>query len=252
MRVVVTRPAQEALRWVDALRANGHEAEALPLIAIRPVPDPAPLQAAWRDLGGHAAAMFVSAHAVQGFFAAGAAWPPGVRAWAPGPATAAALRAAGVPADQVDAPVPDAAQFDSESLWQVVAGQLGAGDRLLLVRGAGADGQARGREWLSQQLAAAGVGVDTVVAYARGLPSWTDHDRQRARAAADGSAVWLFSSSEAAANLAQLLPGQGWHRARALASHPRIAAAVRALGFGYVAETRPGLGDVVASIESAG
>jgi uroporphyrinogen-III synthase len=81
---------------------------------------------------------------------------------------------------------------------------------------------------------------------------WDEAARATARrAAADGS-LWLFSSSEAAGNLARLLPGAQWQQARALATHPRIAQAVRALGFGQVGETRPALADVVASIESAG
>jgi len=118
------------------------------------------------------------------------------------------------------------------------------------VRGAGAGGRAEGREWLSQQLAAAGVAVDEVVAYGRGLPAWTEAELAMATAAARDGACWLFSSSEAARNLRKLLPGQDWSAARALATHPRIAEAVQALGFGYVQQCRPGLSEVVASIES--
>lgn len=252
MRVVVTRPAQEAARWVEALRARGHDAFALPLIAIAPAPDVQAVRQAGGQLAQYAAVMFVSANAVEGFFAAAgsAPWPAATRAWAPGPATGEALRAAGVPAAAIDAPASDAAQFDSESLWAQVGGQLGAGDRLLLVRGAGGDGRGQGREWLSRQLAALGVRVDSVVAYSRGLPNWGAAERRSAEQAAAGC-LWLFSSSEAAANLKQLLPGQGWSGARALATHPRIAEAVRALGFGDVREARPALADVVASIESA-
>jgi uroporphyrinogen-III synthase len=47
------------------------------------------------------------------------------------------------------------------------------------------------------------------------------------------------------------LPGQSWAQARALATHPRIAQAVRALGFASVRESRPAFDDVLASIESA-
>jgi uroporphyrinogen-III synthase len=198
--------------------------------------------------------MFVSANAVQGFFAAApaGAWPAtGLRAWAPGPATGDALLQAGVPAGVIDAPAVDAAQFDSESLWAEVQGQLPPGGRLLLVRGAGANGQGQGREWLSQQLAAAGVALEEVVAYGRGLPAWSPAERAVAQQAAGDGACWLFSSSEAAQHLRQLLPGQDWSAARAVATHPRIAETARALGFGYVRESRPSLADVVASIESS-
>lgn len=250
MRVVVTRPAPEAARWVEALQVRGHEAVVLPLLAIAPAPDPQAVADAWRHLARYRAAMFVSGNAVQGFFAGALrAWPAGVRAWAPGPATRAALLDAGVPAAQVDAPAEDAAQFDSEHLWARVRGQLGVGDRLLLVRGAGAEGRGEGRDWLAQQLAQAGAAVDEVVAYARGLPTWSPQQQVLARDCAH-DALWLFSSSEAARKLATLVPGQDWQAARALATHPRIAQTLRSLGFGHVSISRPGLAEVLASIES--
>ncbi|MDB5954198.1 uroporphyrinogen-III synthase [Ramlibacter sp.] len=249
MAVVVTRPQPEAARWAARLRERGHDTIVLPLLAIGPPLDPQPLRQAASALRDYRAVMFVSANAVQGFFALHPDFA-GPRAWAPGPATRDALRAAGVPAAGIDAPADDAEQFDSESLWQQVGAQLHAGDRLLLVRGADAQGRSQGREWLAQQLAARGVVVDTVVAYRRALPAWGDEERAQAgRCAVDGS-LWLFSSSEAGGNLAQLLPQQDWSQARALATHPRIAETVRALGFGTVQASRPGYEEVVASIES--
>ncbi|MGH6638901.1 MAG: uroporphyrinogen-III synthase, partial [Polaromonas sp.] len=74
-------------------------------------------------------------------------------------------------------------------------------------------------------------------------------------ASADGS-VWLFSSSEAVANLARLpvMQAMDWSRARAVATHPRILDAVRAAGWGVVVESRPALKDIrdtLRSIESS-
>lgn len=253
MPVIVTRPAAEAASWVRRLGERGIPAEALPLLAITPVADGSSLQAAWCQLTGWGAVMFVSVNAVSGFFATrgDAPWPATTRAWAPGPGTAAALVAHGLPASQVDAPAPDATQFDSEALWSRVAGQLRAGERLLLVRGAGSEGRAEGRDWLAQRLRAEGVQVDEVVAYARGPARWTAADEARAaRACSDGS-WWLLSSSQAVRQLRERLPGADWSRARAVATHPRIAEAARALGFGVVRASRPALDDVVASIESA-
>src|SRR5690606_1404358 len=57
--VLVTRPAQEAQRWVQQLRAAGIAAEALPLLAIGPAADPTALAAARATLGRYAAVMFV-------------------------------------------------------------------------------------------------------------------------------------------------------------------------------------------------
>jgi uroporphyrinogen-III synthase len=251
MAVVLTRPQQEAQRWAALLHERGLESLWLPLLAIVPAPDAGALQHAADHAGDYRAVMFVSANAVQAFLACRPQFGP-ARAWAPGPATRDALLAGGVAADRIDAPAADAAQFDSEHLWQQVQGQLRAGDRLLLVRGGTEDGRSEGREWLAQQLATQGVAVDVVVAYVRQCPVWTAQQQAQARrAAADGS-LWLVSSSQAAGHLRQLLPGQDWSRARALATHPRIAQAVRSVGFGTVHESRPGFADVLASIESAG
>jgi uroporphyrinogen-III synthase len=251
MSVVLTRPRQEAERWAQRLRARGHAPLVLPLIDIAPPGDLEPLRAAAASLTRYGAVMFVSANAVQGFFAVASAFD-GPRAWAPGLATRDALLAAGVPAGRIDTPAEDAEQFDSESLWRQVGDQLQAGDRLLLVRGGDSEGRSQGRDWLAQQLAARGVAVDTVVAYIRQAPRWSAEELASARGAAADGSLWLFSSSEAAGNLATLLPGQAWAGARAIATHPRIAQAVRSLGFGSVHASRPAFDDVVASIESLG
>ncbi|MGC3983266.1 MAG: uroporphyrinogen-III synthase [Pseudorhodoferax sp.] len=252
MRVLVTRPLREALHWCEQLRARGLAAEPLPLIDIRPT-DPAPVAQAWARLADCRAAMFVSANAVEAFFAArpvALAWPAQTAAWATGPGTARALRAAGVPEPALVAPPADAPQFDSEALWHQVgrAGGL-AGAQVLIVRGTDADGRLAGRPWLADQLEAAGAQVQALAAYARQLPRWDAATRERAAGAT--GALWLFSSSDAVRHLQQLLPGADWHATRALATHGRIAEAARAAGFGHVDTVRPALDDVVASIESA-
>jgi uroporphyrinogen-III synthase len=254
MRVLVTRPAREAQRWVHELRQRGIAAHALPLIEIGPAPDVSPVLQAWAQLGEFDAVMFVSGNAVDHFFRlkpqALAGWPATARAWAPGPGTRDALLQAGVPLASIDQPAEAAQQFDSEALWAQVGGQLGAGQRVLVVRGSDASGQAAGRDWLANQLAQRGVAVATVVAYCRRPPQWTAAQRELAgQCAADGS-VWLFSSSEALAHLQSLLPAQRWNDARAVATHPRIAQSATAAGFGVVCLSRPALPDVVASIES--
>jgi uroporphyrinogen-III synthase len=253
-RVLVTRPVREALRWTGKLQARGYAAHALPLIDIVPA-EPAPLVAAWTGLAQYHAVMFVSANAVHAFAAArpaACAWADATRAWATGPGTAQALLDAGVDPACIDAPAADAAQFDSEALWDCVAHQPLAGARVLIVRGANAEGRQAGRPWLADRLAQAQAQVDTVVAYGRGLPQWDAAQLAIARAGASDGAVWLLSSSDAVRHLARLLPGQAWDQARAVATHPRIAQAALALGFGRVQASRPGLDDLLASIESFG
>jgi uroporphyrinogen-III synthase len=247
MRVIVTRPAVEGGPWVAHLRAAGFDALGLPLIDIGPAPDAAALRAACEGAAAHDAVMFVSGNAVRGFFGASPAATLGGRAWAPGPGTAQALREAGVAAQRIDTP---AERFDSEGLWALVHAQAQPGRRLLVVRGADANGQLAGRDWLTEQARDAGMAVAQVAAYRRACPAWGPQERATALAAAGPGAAWLFSSSEAAANLASLLPGQDWLQATALATHPRIADAVRAIGFGCVHGTGPERETVLASLQS--
>jgi len=260
-RVIVTRPERDARRWVAELRDGGFDALALPLIDIGPAPDRQAVVRAWQGLDGCIAAMFVSGNAAQQFLAARPvdvpaplAQPGPTRAWATGPGTRQALLDGGVPVSLIDAPADDAPQFDSEALWALVSQKAQPGSRVLIVRGGDAasssDGKGAGRDWFASRLAACGCTADFVVAYARRAPQLDPAQLALARAAASDGSVWLFSSSEAIANLAQAMPGQDWQRARAVATHPRIAQAARDAGFAVVRESRPALADVVASIES--
>lgn len=251
MRVFVTRPESEARRWVDDLSQRGFDAVAFPLIAILPPLATRPLHEAWNGLDRYRAVMFVSGNAVHQFFAhrpPQGCWPAATRAWATGAGTRTALLEAGVNRACIDAPAANSKQFDSETLWEAVASQVQPGDAVLIVRGGDANGASSGRDWLAERLVAAAAQVDTVVAYRRAPPALDA--RQLARAQAETAGVWLFSSSEAISHLAKLLPAQQWSQARAVATHPRIAAAARRCGFGVVCESRPSLDAVVAVLES--
>ncbi|MBY0455582.1 MAG: uroporphyrinogen-III synthase [Burkholderiaceae bacterium] len=265
-RVLVTRPEREALHWVAALQARGIAAQALPLMAITAPADTSALHAARQRLAGYDAVMVVSGNAAQHFFESNTALalapqaPVAIktRVWVPGPGTAKTLQTLGVDAARIDQPAADALQFDSEALWAQVRGQIRPGMRVLIVRGTESDADTApsapnagtGRDWLACQLQAAGAQVDFVVAYVRGAPLWTPAQRALAQQASSDASLWLLSSSQALAHLCAALPGQCWAQARALVTHPRIAQAARAAGFGWVKECRPALTEVVASIES--
>jgi uroporphyrinogen-III synthase len=277
MRVIVTRPEQQALAWAAQLRHGlPHDVEviALPLIDIAAPAQTAPVAQAWAELADARLVVFVSPSAAQWFFALRPAekaakasancatdyatnWPATTQAAAPGPGTGAALIELGVPAAQVLAPAADAAQFDSETLWARLGGLDGdwRGARVLMVCG-GDDEQARGRPWLTQQLQARGAMVRTVVTYQRRAPRFDATQLAQCEAALrePGRHVWLFSSSEAIAHLIELQRAHGWPApgaaSIALATHPRIAETAQAAGFGQVGRTRPALSDVVAALQT--
>ncbi len=285
LRVLVTRPEPDAGHWAGQLRQGGFDASALPLIEIAPASSAAQTKAlrqAWQTLDSYTACMFVSGHAVSHFFkkkealarvsraqaaintiATGARLqlPQSLRFMAPGPGTTAALIDAGVAAGQIDAPAADALQFDSEALWQVIGKRDWQGSRVLVVRGSSSGpGYAApsaatvspGRDWIARQWQAAGAEVEFLSVYERRHPTWTVAQLRCARAASADGSVWLFSSSEAVANLAELsgLPALDWRSARAVATHPRIAGKLRAAGWGVVVESRPAVIDILSTLRS--
>ncbi len=258
-RVIVTRPGREAQAWADALQARGVPCETLPLIDIAALSEPLALASAWQAVPGHLALMFVSANAVRFFMAARPAGlpMPSCRAWSTGPGTRAALLAAGWSEGLIDSPAEDAPQFDSEALWALVAQRVQAAvasclskPSVLIVRGADAQGQLAGRDWLALQLESAGLQVLQAVAYVRQAPVLTPAQQSLARQAVGDGSAWLFSSSEAAQHLLQACPELPLAQARALATHPRIAQRLQQLGWGRVDLVPAGVDAQTQSIKS--
>jgi uroporphyrinogen-III synthase len=267
MKVVVTRPAGDAPGWMHGLAAAGFRPLLLPLIDVLPVSDASAMLECWRRLGDYQALMFVSGNAVTHFYASKPSEVPANvqslaiknRMWATGPGTVRALQKLGVMDCFIDAPPPQAVQFDTEALWAVVKPQVRRDSRVLIVRGAQQSLEFKaqpipvagtGRDWFAAQLVQAGAQVDFVVAYQRRIPRLSESQKVQAQAAAQDGSVWLFSSSEAIANLQLLLPQQSWVAACAVATQSRIAAKAKQAGFGVVCESRQTLSSVVASIES--
>jgi uroporphyrinogen III methyltransferase/synthase len=177
LRVLVTRARAQAEPTVAAFAARGAECVLLPLVEIVPPDDPAPLHAALGRLADYRWVVFTSANAARavaealraaglnaGAFAA-------TRVCAVGPATAAALREAGIPV----ALVPDEHVGEGVVAALAGAGPL-AGVRVLLPRAAAA------REVIPEELARLGATVDVVVAYRNARP-------EEARPGADGGVL---------------------------------------------------------------
>jgi uroporphyrinogen-III synthase len=262
VRVIVTRPEREAKKWVQQLSEAGFDTWALPLIQVGPAPDRNAVITAWARMDNFDAVMFVSGNAVEQFFALK---PPlahvftaqsatKIRAFVTGPGSRSALLAAGVDPECIVLPDLHAGVFDSEALWAVAGCHVVPGYRVLLVRGSNEEDadapQGQGRDWFSQQVLASGGRVEVVVSYQRHCPAFTAAQRAWVPDAASDGSLWLFSSSQAIAYLTTAFAGQVWSGARALATHPRIAEAARAAGFGEVRTVSPSLSAVKASIES--
>ena len=262
MLALVTRPEPQASAWAQSLCEAGLPAKALPLIGIAAPEDVTAVQLLWRQLPDIRALMFVSPAAVEWFFRlrpTDATWPASVLATAPGPGTAKELLAQGAPvgltSEQIISPGPDAAQFDSETLWPLLAPLNWERQRVCII--SGGDGQeARGRTWLSEQWRARGAEVQAVLTYQRGPASWSPEQTELARLALTRPQqhVWLLSSSEALGFLALLsrsllhIHPPPWPDLHVMATHPRIAERARELGIRQIIQTRPDLNEVVQAL----
>ena len=90
-------------------------------------------------------------------------------------------------------------------------------------------------------------------AYRRELPVFAGAEAERlARALADDTVVWLFSSAEAITNLAHAAGSGRFGQAIAITTHPRIAERARSVGFARIIEAGPRFDAVVACIQSIG
>jgi uroporphyrinogen-III synthase len=283
--VLVTRPEPQASEWAQALQQAGLQAHPLPLMATAAPADATALTRLWQELAADAvqvgprprwrALMFVSPAAVHWFFQqrppalSWPCWPAGTCLAAPGLGTAQALQQAlaacmpqGAPGATVLHPSADAAQFDSEHLWPVLASIDWRGQRVAILSGGDAE-QARGRQWLTSQWQAAGAQVDTVLTYQRGPSDWPPGQARLAATAwaAPADHIWLASSSEAIGLLhTHHLPPLGPSAAspclatpghRLLATHPRIADSARAWGWQDITLCAPTLESVIQTLKLA-
>ena len=105
MRVVITRPREQAEPFAQALRARGFEPVHFPTIRIAALENPAPIDAALERLHLCDWAIFTSTNAVEAVWArlahTGLPFPDGVRVAAIGPKTARRLQAHGIRPDFV-------------------------------------------------------------------------------------------------------------------------------------------------------
>ena len=217
--VVVTRPAHQAAELCAAIEAAGGTAFRFPTVEIRPRPFVAP--AGTLDWW-----VFVSPNAVAH---AGALLAAPGRTAALGPATAAALRAAG---RTVEVEAPDGQ--GSEGLLADARFAVTAGARIAIVRGVG------GRELIADTLVPRGVEVLRVEVYERGVPDATTDaavaaaERALIEAWAAGRVHAVIATSNALLeNLHRMLDARGralLAEAQVVATSGRVLQLARQLG----------------------
>jgi len=255
-RLILTRPQEQADSWLHSFKEAGYDIVSWPLISIQSIQDTTLVAQLWKEWTSYQAVMFVSRSAVDHAMMHKPQfhmWGQ-TRCWATGPGTKKALVSHGVPIQLIDAPDDKDQQFDTESLWKIVHTKIDLKQPVLIVRGADVEDngfqlQGVGREWLSQQIKAQGIRVDTVASYIRSVPLWNSDQQMQADLATQDGSIWILSSSQALDHLTKLLPNQSWNLAKALVTHERIAQSAKQLRFGVVRTSRPLMADMLASLE---
>ena len=234
LRVVITRPAHQALDAARAFEDLGAEAIILPAVAVETC-DQSTFTTAIHAVaaGDYAWVVFTSANGVDTFFPALAGLNfdvrafGGVRVAAIGPATAARLEARGLRPDLI----PE--EFVAESLAADLIPSMTPGSRVLLARAASA------RPALREILGDAGFAVDELPLYETTVP--TPDPATLARLKEGSVDVVTLASSSAASGLHAMLSGD----LRSLAAvkiasiGPVTTTAARALGFDVTIEASP-------------
>jgi uroporphyrinogen-III synthase len=233
-RVLVTRAVHQAGKLSEGLRALGAIPVEVPVLEIAPPDSFVFLDEALRKIEQYDWVIFTSANTVRALAKRaaeiGVAAQPkaNVKVAAVGEATAAAAREAGWSITLV----PES--YVAEDLVQA-AGDIGAGNRVLLARAALA------RDVIPDTLRAAGAIVDVVDAYRNVVPEGT---AERLRGAlATGLDAVTFTSSSSVEHLAEATRAAGvafpFAGVRAISIGPVTSKTLRGMGWEPAAEAEP-------------
>ena len=240
--IVVTRPAHLAGELERLIRASGGNPILFPVLEIRDVADPGPLDALIARLDEFDLAIFISPNAAEKamhLITARRALPARLAVAAIGSGGVRTLGRYGV--TRVIAP---AGRYDSEALLEQPALTDVKGKRVVIFRGEG------GREVLGDTLAARGALVEYAECYRRCRP---DTDAAPLLAAWAGSTLDAItaSSSESVRNLHDMVGSSGRERlgrTPLFVPHPRIAETAHALGLARLIVTGAGDEGLVAGM----
>jgi uroporphyrinogen-III synthase len=253
--VVITRPRAQAEALAVRFAQLGVPVHVFPLLEIQPIQDSAALRATLSRLADYAMVAFVSPNAIDAAFAYIDRWPQEVIAAVVGEGSRQALARHGLTeaSARIVSPV-DPHRTDSETLLEVLDLPALQGQRVLIIRAE------TGRELLADRLRSAGVEVEQVAAYQRGMPVFDAARHAQLNELIASESSWIITSSEALRNLLDMVrlgPG-GLGEAgitqilnsQLIVPHPRIAETAQALGFTRVTQTASGDEALVAAIQS--
>lgn len=234
--VVITRPAAQAEALALRLSASGCPVRLFPLLEIQPLADTTELSATLAKINDYAMVAFVSPNAIDAVFAHLADWPKNVIAAVVGEGSRIALARHGVTDANATIISPsDKQRTDSETLLLELDLDALRGKKVLIVRAES------GRELLADQLRAAGVDVEQIVAYQRLAPTLDQARLVALRALLAEQNDWIITSSEALRLLKQMVeqadPAAGWQHLQnktLILPHPRIAETARECGFTHI------------------
>lgn len=232
--VLVTRPQEQAQRFMDRIAALGGKPWWLPGLRIEPPADMTGFRQVVKNLEHFDWAVFVSPTAVQRAWPAIAergGLPARVRVAAVGRGSGRALAERGVR----DVLTPEEGA-DSESLLALPELKAVAGQRVALFRGEG------GRTLLAETLSARGAKVCHAVCYRRVLPDFDVAPVRHAWREGRIQAVTILSR-DSLNGLVALLAPEGKEllcQTPLFVPHPRIAEHARALGMTQIIVTPAG------------
>ena len=244
LRILVTRPADQAEPLCQQIERRGGVCMRMPLLAILPAHDPRKVAAPFQDLSGYGWIIFISANAVtQGwpFLKTAGGIPDNCRLIAVGKATAEAIQRCGGKVDLMPS-----SDFSSEGVLALPQMQQVAGQRFLIIRGEG------GKETLATTLRQRGAHVVYAEVYRRATPPLDF----TAIGGVDGAKIDVItiSSGEALQHLASQARAkqQTWlFNLPLIVVHPRLVNLARQLGFTLTPQVADNASDaaVIAALE---
>jgi uroporphyrinogen-III synthase len=230
LKVLVTRPRDQAADLARRIESAGGVAVLFPLLDISPVQDDRILREQIARLDETYLAIFISPNAVRhgiGAIREFGKIPESLRIAAVGQGSARDLRALGL--HGIIAPTE---RFDSEGLLALPELQQVAGRKIMIFRGDG------GRELLGDTLKERGASVEYVACYQRSKP------QQDQRAILDASPdIISVTSSEALGYLWAMLDASAREKLRStplFVPHPRIAGLAGEQGWQCIELTESG------------